>query len=208
MKDHTESDELINAFEGAVIEIELLASQLPVTIKSGSNIGANKTYHSVISAYFFYRSRALMNFHDDYQKGPVHAGKVTMYLRSYGWKKNQIESYKEMKREENMVLFREIDDSIKEAMDAMGGELMRYLEEAEKRVYKKKNRAEIEEKRESALDPFLSLFNLKGTFGSKKKKKPDAWKLGKEKKKATSHAQKSMWTTYKEFKKAYKLMTW
>lgn len=207
--DKTDDSELINAFSGSIVEIEVLGSKLPTIVQQGKRIGANKKVHSVMCAYFFYRTRALMNFNDEYHKGPVHAGKLDMELRCYSWTKEQLQSYIEMKRDENMDLLKEVDESIKEALDAMGGELKRYLIEAEKRIYNKKKYTPPPPK-QSMLDPLLAIFNLDGWF-SNNKKDPDALtymeKLA-EVKNSDSTGQQDLYVIYKEFKKAYKMVSW
>ena len=114
-----------------------------------------------------------------------------------------------MKRDENIELFCEVDESIKQAMGSMGAELRKYLIEAEKKI-PQDNKAVVTPPKQSIFEPFAALFDISWLKG-KDKKKGDSLtelELTAEKKKAKSGAEKDMWNMYKEYKKAYKMMTW
>lgn len=113
-----DSPDLLSAFETSMIEVELLAKK-----KSG---GTNE----VMLVHFLYRTRPEMNFQQDYQRGPIHMGKVEMTWRTYVWTEEKIAQYKKMRAHEDFQLLGVIDNSVKIAMESLGDELMRYLKES------------------------------------------------------------------------------
>jgi len=137
---------LIGAFEGSMIEIEVLAVR---PFKHGIN--------SVMSLHFDYRSRPEMKFQQEgYQRGPVHVGRTTMTMRTYSWSDEELEKYKQFKMREDFDLLSTIDESVKAAYTALGDELEKYLAEAETRVMEKKE--STADKPPTLLDPFISIF--------------------------------------------------
>ena len=119
-----------------------------------------------------------------------------------------------MKNDEDFELLGVIDGSVKAAMEALGDELEKYLQEAGEKVFGKKKEEKQKPKSES---PFISLFKgfaeLGGALAPKKaaapkKPKADEMKLDIEKKKAVDHAIRCIWTTYKNFKKSHEMIAW
>ncbi len=113
-----DSPDLLSAFETSMIEVELLAHK------------PAKSTNEVMIVHFLYRTRPEMNFQQDYQRGPIHMGKVEMTFRTYTWTHEKIDSYKRMRAHEDFQLLGVIDNSVKIAMESLGDELMRYLKEA------------------------------------------------------------------------------
>jgi len=110
-----------------------------------------------------------MNYSVEYQRGPLHIGKTVMTLRSYAWDDEQIENYIKMRREEGFELLVSVDESLKDAMDALGGDLEKYLEEAGESVRKdvKKMTTPTKVQQEHLASPFISVFKGFGDlFGS------------------------------------------
>ena len=96
----------------------------------------------------------------------MHVGKIEMNLRAYVWSEEEIKSYIDMKDKQDMELMKSISDSVKTAMEALGGELEKYLEQAGEEFGKKKE----EEKK-----PLSALQKLKAEFiGPKVPEKPKA----------------------------------
>lgn len=113
-----EDSRIIKSFESAFIEIEVLA------IKKG------KVYNQVIIFNFQFRSRPETLIHQPHeygQKGPIHIGRAEAKLRVYAWTKDQIKNYKDYKKEDDIALLSSIDETIKEAMHALGDELFNFL---------------------------------------------------------------------------------
>lgn len=214
-EEHIKSPDIISAFETSMMEIELLAYKPTQT-----------SYHPCIVATFKYRTRPELSFQQEQyaHKGPIHVGRVEVTFRSYGWSDEQIEAYKNFKRDEDMLLLGLVDESVKAAMDALGEELERYLAESgEKEMEEmmkakddagKKKRKEFEKSMGlgvGMLEPFISVFQGFGEMlsiitpsgGKKKAKKskgkPDA---------AASTAAAQMYQMYKNYKKGHAMLSW
>lgn len=205
------SADLVSAFEGSMIEVEVLAR------KKKEEFGK---YTSCIVLHFMHRTRPQMSFQTEgYQRGPVHMGKVEVTMRAYGWTDDQIENYKEMRKDEDLQLLTTLDDSLKLAMESLGDELKKYLKEAGEKIFadEEKKKKEGKPKRPSVLDPFLLIGGgLKEMFGSFS---PAGLFKGfssggnsrqdkKDKEKAEKDAQNSMWRTFKNYRKAHRMVTW
>ncbi|MBI2139427.1 hypothetical protein HYU14_00770 [Candidatus Woesearchaeota archaeon] len=128
-QDKLESPDLISAFETSMIEVEILARKAAkekVTLH-----GEEVQVWQVIVPHFYFRTRPEMSYvQEGYQKGPLHVGRVEITLRCYAWTDKEIELYKEMRKQEDIYLMGFVDESVRAAMDALGDELMRYLQEA------------------------------------------------------------------------------
>lgn len=207
-----ESAELIGAFEGSMIEIEVLAKKFPFNPTTGKTI--NKEYKSCILVNFDYSTKPDMKFvSEGYQRGPIHVGIVDIKMRSYAWSEKEIENYKAYRTKEDMELLGEIDPSISAAMEALGEEFENYLKEAGEDINKKEERP----KQESIFDPFISVFNGFKEIGtaftgtkSSASEKPQLSKLQKSNEISTAggEATGTMWLIYKNFRKAHDMMAW
>jgi len=200
--------ELIAAFEGSLVDIEVMGVAIPE---------GNKDYYNCMLVNFEYRSRPSMQYQQEYaHRGPLHLGETKITWRSYTWTWEQIQNYTTMKDQEDFELLASIDASLKEAMEALGDDLQKYLKEAGERIEPKP-----EEKRErprlpSIWEPFIdvgkSFIDLGKMFiptGDGKKSEPkDELKIEAEKKKATGAVKKTTWLCYKNFKKAHGMVTW
>ena len=212
----SESPDIVSAFETSMIEIELLAYKPSQT-----------SYHPCIVMTFKHRTRPELSFQQDQyaHRGPIHVGRVEVTFRGYAWKKDQIESYKRFKRDEDMLLLGMVDDSVKAAMDALGEELEKYLWEAgekefeEKRMAKeaadKKKKKELEKSMAIGMfDPFFSVFKGFGEmFSLFTPSSIIGGKGGKEKIKGSAkEAEKSvaieLFLMYKNYKKGHGMLSW
>ncbi len=203
--DKADRPELIAAFESSVIEVEILAR------KPGKKIEECMLMH------FLFRTRPEMNYSQEYQKGPIHLGRVEIDFRAYAWTDRQIESYKKLRQQEDFQLLGMIDGSVKAALDSLGDELIRYLEESgEKMIEKEPKKGE-----KMTSSPYVALFKGFGEifapFSSAKKSKgqkikkqsgTDIMRESIEKKKAYSSVKKTMWTVYHHFKKQHGMLNW
>jgi len=209
-----ESPEIISSFETSITEIELLAYK-----------DSKTSYHPCLVATFRHRTRPDLSFQKDQyaHKGPIHVGVVEVTLRGYGWTKEQIEAYKKMKREEDMVLLGMVDESVKAAMEALGDDMEKYLWEAGEKEFeekrKEKEATDKKKKRQAEMsigagmfDPFLSVFKGFGEMfslfiptgigrGKKEKVKGDS-------KSAAKAASTEMYLMYKNYKKAHAMLSW
>jgi hypothetical protein len=204
--------DLITAFEGSMIEIELLFQKLPIDIETGKQ---NEIYWACILVHFLFRTRPTMTFQaEHYQRGPLHVGRVDLNIRGYIWTKEQIENYKKMRREQDFELLKSISRSIEAAMEALGADLRRYLEEAGEKFEEPKKPEPKKPKLPSVLDPFISVFKgfgeLVRPLAPKKPAKPkkDIYMIEKEKALAKKCLYYEMWQSYKYFKKEHKMIAW
>tara|TARA_Y100000310_G_C20703745_1_gene832634 strand:+ start:13902 stop:15335 length:1434 start_codon:yes stop_codon:yes gene_type:complete len=198
-----ESADLVSAFEGSLIEVEILA-QKP---------GAGNLKSCILINYLF-RTRPEMNYTQEYQRGPIHLGRVEIDLRAYAWDDEQIQNYVKMKQTEDLQLLGLVDGSVKAALDSLGDELMRYLEEAGESMIVK------EEREKEGKNPYKGLFGsfdkLFADFKSKKPKKSRVKKpsgtaimrLSMDKKKVAGDTKGTMWQIYHHFKKQHAMLSW
>jgi len=207
-----DSPDLISSFETSATEIEVIAVK-PIN---------GNSCRAVMVMHYFFTTRPILQYNQEYQKGPVHVGRGRMTLRSYGWTQEQIEMYRRMKDNEDRELLGMVDDQLKAAMEMLGKDLEDYLQEAEASI-DDKNNYHAPLKRDklkapmgdgSVLEPFIELFRgfwdigkllIPTGFGSKSKSRGG----GKgNPKKAAGLANKGMWLVYKNYKKANKMLSW
>ncbi|MBN1544338.1 hypothetical protein JW898_02645 [Candidatus Woesearchaeota archaeon] len=211
----TMSEDIIGAFEGSVTEIEVVCSRK-----------SSKHCHSVVVLDILFRTQPHMDFHQDgYQhKGPVHVGRSEFTMRGYVWTDDEMANYFRMREQETLDLLGDVDTSLKESIEALGDDLRNYLKEAGEKFpeeAKKEDEQKAAEKKrleqmKGAVEPFTALFGgFKEVFGAllptvkrKDKGKPTAWELGGERKKAAGPMKAAIWNTYKNFKKAHRMITW
>jgi hypothetical protein len=200
----TLTPDLISAFEGSMIEVEFLATKLPVDPKSRKR---NKHVYACIIAHFDYRTRPSMTYQQEgYQRGPIHVGKMEWNMRGYVWDKKQIDDYLKMKGEQDLELMKSVSGSVKAAMEALGGELEKYLEQA--------GEATIKEKKGEKPPGFMT--RLKAEFigppkpAKSKAKEAKASKLTvkKEIKAATKIMKGDLFYVFKNYKKAHRMIMW
>ncbi len=204
-----DSAELITAFEGSMIEIEVLAVK--------KDPGFKKYYPCILVHFLFRTAPALSYVAEGYQRGPAHTGKYEMTLRAYSWSNDQIYNYKQMKDEETLQLLSSINESIKEAMEALGGELKRYLIEGGERFEAEETKPK-KKKMALGLEPFTSVFGGFGELfgslvklpelGGKKGGEPSASEIDDEKGAVRSLLRTALYQSYKNFKKAHGFIQW
>ncbi len=203
----TEDASLISAFEGSMIEIEILAQRLEE---------GNKDVYTCILETYEYRTQPSLSFTQEagFHRGPIHMGELKLTLRAYTWNRKKIDAYKRMKQKEDFELFEQIDSSVKAAMDAIRDDMDKYLKEAGEIVAEKKEEKK-EVKHESILSPFTSVgkgfTDFVGIFAPKSASESDIEKKEREKKeakKADGSVRANLWLEYKIFKKAHQILTW
>ncbi|MBI2107713.1 hypothetical protein HYT54_01185 [Candidatus Woesearchaeota archaeon] len=207
--DKNERPDLIAAFESSMIEVEILATK-PAK--------EPRKYNDCLLIHFLFRTRPEMNYSQEYQKGPIHLGRVEIDFRAYAWTNRQVQNYRKMKQQEDFQLLGLVDGSVRVALDSLGDELTRYLEESGETFIEK----QPVKPRANEANPYTSVFkafnNLMAPFKSPKKKgkmpkfkKPsgtDIMKDSIDKKAAISSAKKAMWTVYHHFKKQHGMLNW
>jgi len=181
-----DSPELVSAFEGNMIEIEILANK---TIAG---------YKSCIIANFQYRTVPHLDYIPNYgQQRSTMTGRVEINLKTYTWTQDQVKSYIAMKEEEDLDMLKEIMGGIQEGMDSMTVEVMKYLNED-------KEKEEKEEKEKvSIFEPFTELTRgLGSVFKFTRKEKPG------DKTAAAQKSKNSAFQLFHYYKKAHKLVAW
>ncbi len=224
LADRTKSPDLIAAFEGSMVEIEVLCKKFPQNFRYGRQIITNKHVYSIILLHFSYRSMPQMAYQQEYQRGPLHVGKTDLTIRAYCWTEKEINNYLAMKQKEDLDLLSVVDGSVRAALEALGEELERYLAEAgeEAAIIALKKREEKtsgkgrKKTQSSALDPFVSVAKgfgeifrpLAGNIGNKKEKGPNTQIIKNERSVAQSVARAGSYQIYKEFKKKNGMVHW
>jgi len=205
----TETPDLIVAFETSMIEVELLARK-----QTGPS---EMKLNQCLLLHYLFRTRPEMSYQQEYQRGPLHLGRVEIDFRVYAWTDKEVENYKKMMELEDFQLLGLIDGSVKAAMEALGDELMRYLEEAGEEFGPKKQ--EGEKKSSSLISPYTSIFKGFGElFGiaqkakkapmPKKPSKDDAFRLILARREAATTAKNDAWSVYHHFKKHHSMLNW
>ncbi len=208
------SADLIAAFEGSLVEIEVLGIKIPE---------GNSKYYTCMLETFNYRARPSMPYTAEtpgYHRGPIHVGQARISWRAYSWTLEQVENFIRMKEKEDIDLLKNIDSSIKQTLDAIGDDLEEYLKEAGEEMEPKEEKTK-EPVKPSVFEPFEAIgkgfkdlfgsfvpLTLKTEFKAKKPTKADLAKWETEKKKASGEAKKMLWSNYKIFKKAHRMLTW
>jgi len=217
--------EIISAFETAALEIEILAYDPARAIKGDSPC-------ILVNFKYFVKPSLSYQQPESYQRGPVHVGKVDITMRSYGWSKDEIDTYKKYREKQEMELLGVIDASLKAALDALSEDLEKYLAEAGEEEFKKKRdeKTAIKDKRTGMqkffdvrlvdksdqagggfLEPFIAIFMGVGEIVGAFLPSAVASKGGGSKPKAkkgggeASTKMRVMWTNYK---KSHQLLTW
>jgi hypothetical protein len=141
-----------------------------------------------------------------YHRGPIHVGETRITWRSYAWTDEQIKNYLAMKNMEDLELLASIDSSLRSAMEALGTDLMAYLEEAEKG--KKPEEEKPEKKPFGLMEPFTALGKgVTEMFGVIMPKMSKGKTAGPDEV-PEELARKLCWTHYNIFKKAHGLLAW
>ncbi len=209
-----ETPDILAAFETSIIEVEILAKKEPKKVTVG---GKDINVWQCILMHFWFRTRPEMSYvQEGYQKGPLHVGRVQMTFRCYAWDDREIELYKKMRDQEDFQLLGLVDSSVKAAMEALGDELMRYLEEAGEEMRKKE---EKKEKTPTVVSPFANVYKgfrdmftiYKGVKKAPQPKRPskrELYQLELAKSEAVEQVKSSMWGIYHHFKKHHGMLNW
>ncbi len=195
------SAELISAFEGSLLDIEILARK---------QIGKA---HSCVLATFNYRTRAELKVQQEgYQRGPVHIGRMVVTFRAYAWSDEQLNNYKALKQKELFELLGDVSTSVQQAMESLGDELFRYLEEAKGNKAEEKKSAKKEESKKSFAEKFFGDFytpkSVKSKGPSAKEDEKEAAAIKEAIDKARNPALFHTFNAFHLFKKAHRMVAW
>jgi hypothetical protein len=199
------SADLISAFEGSMLDIEVLARKRTPVGKSGAN--------ACILATFTYRTRPDMKVvQEGYQRGPVHVGRFELNFREYGWSDDEVDKYKQLKEKELLFLMGNVSSAVQHAMESLGKELDHYLDQA---------RGIKDQKEEEKAGPASKTITerLFGDFYTPKRNKLKTGKdsLAADHERAAAKARTKAvygfvlfhgWNIYKNFKKAHRMIAW
>ncbi len=187
---HQDSAELISSFEGSMMDVEIIAHD------------PSKTH--CILATFNYRTKPELVFHNEYQKGGAHVGKMDMQIRVMDWSLDDIKRYKKMKEEEDLLLIGDVSASVQTSMAALGDELAHFLKEAEGKLDNQKDKSANKKKQKKSL--IRSLF---GDFMEPRSE--ELVEVVKETKRQGNGKMQGLvvaWAVYNNFKKAHRMITW
>ncbi len=207
--------ELISSFEGALMEIEFLARRA---------VSGDKPTPTLLVT-FHYRVKPQLQFQTEYQRGAVHVGRVEFTVRAYGWSDSQVKKYLAYREQETLELIGMVDTSLKDALDALGDELLDYLKEAgedEKTLEGLRLKKTEEPKTQKPqgpgmLEPFTALFGgfkdlallpfegLRASAGGKDDA-PQSIGFGDER--AAKDASGAGFNVFKNYKKAHGMPAW
>jgi len=196
--------DMVVAFETSMTEVEILA------------VNPGKKFHQCMLIHYLFRTRPEMNYNQEYNRGPLHLGRVEIDFRAYSWTDKEIEGYKKLRQQEDLQLLGVIDGSVKAAMEALGDELMRYLKEAGEEFEEKKEEPKIVKKSGAFLSLFEGFGDVFSSFSQHKKvkeakKKKSQTEMLKEAIEQQDQARKVksvMFTTYHHFKKHHDMLNW
>ena len=113
---HQLAPDLLTHFEGSMLDVEILAH--------------HPGRHGAVLVTFNFRTRPQMTSQREFQRGPVHTGRMDMQVRAYDWTKDEVNRYIKLKKREELELVGNISQVVHESMKALGDELYQYLQEA------------------------------------------------------------------------------
>ncbi|MBN2420861.1 hypothetical protein JXB27_01125, partial [Candidatus Woesearchaeota archaeon] len=114
------SADIVGAFEGSVVDVEFVA-------RKPGKFDRDEPKPCILAAFRF-RTRPVMQTGQDYQRGPLHLGRMELTLRAYAWSDEDIENYLKIRRMEDFEMLKSIDTSVEHSMDYLGDDIKKYLE--------------------------------------------------------------------------------
>ena len=213
--------QLISAFEGSMVEIEILAQK---------SLGSKNPFYSCVLLTLEHVTQPKLSFaiEGGFHRGPLHTGRTYVHWRGYAWTEKDIEQYRKYRDAQDFELLINVNSTLRAALEGVEGDIRKYLEEMGEE-FAKKDAAKNEEKKEE-LDMFGPLFLalkgfnepvealVKGTwsetksifgFGKSDDKGDDSFKGSPgDYKKAVSLARLFTFLHYKLMKNASGILTW
>ena len=200
-----DSPDLISAFDGSMLDIEILGHGLKSPILFPA--------YPVVIATFQYKTRAeLKTQAEGYNRGPIHIGRVEIYLRAYGWTQEQIDQYQRLKDRETMLFLGSVAGPVISAMDELKPLLDKYLAEAKGIKEKTKGTNSKAPRKKSLIEKMFGDFY---TSSSKQHKPKTAKQLAREHAEleikledAARVAMITTWNSHHNFKKSHRMTAW
>jgi len=127
---------LISAFEGSMIEIELLCKKRVV----GDKISKGNKFWAVMMLTLEHNTQPKLSFAAEggFHRGPLHTGRTFITWRGYAWTDEDIQKYRDYRDSQDFELLGSVDSTLRAALDSVGGEIKRYLEDLGEEFAKKK----------------------------------------------------------------------
>jgi hypothetical protein len=214
-EDQLDSPYLISSFETSATEVEVIAY-----VKKGKG----KLCPVILMSYYF-TTRPVLQYNQEFNRGPVHIGRAIWTIRAYAWTEDEMKMYVAMKDMEDRELLGLVDEQLKSAMEMLGDDLDKYLKEAEGELDAEGEKGDVPAPKEklepisgnmSVFDPFVSIFKGFGEIGkaflpssfSFSAKPKQAVYTDSDRKKIAKDAAAKMWGIYKNYKKAHGLLSW
>ena len=211
-----DSADIVSSFETSMTEVELLFKKPAI-----------KGFHPVVLATYEFKTRPLLQYRQEYQQGPVHVGRIVVTMRAYAWSAKQIEMYKKLREKEEQDLLYLVDESVQAAMEELGDDLEKYINDAGKDVFDKDVHGQFGKKpvpagkkqlkrapSEPIWEPFAGIFLAMWDVFSAVVP-VSAFKMAKKSgggggnpKDAKKAAMGTMYQAYKNYKKSHGLLAW
>ena len=195
MKGFQSHPEIVSAFESSLIDVEIMG------------VRKWKTYNTVIISTFNFHTHPGLKFvQEGYQRGPIHVGKMVVTFRGYVWTEEQIQNYIKYKDAEDFELLKTVSGAVQAAMDALGDELLKYLEEAGSTEHAEPAHAE---KTTTFNRMFMGILGpKKPDKHSEKHKKEDKFEMKQDENNVRENMKIRLWLLFKNFKKGHGMMQW
>jgi hypothetical protein len=114
--------ELIAAFEGSMIEVEVLARQ---------RVSNKNPFYACLLLTIEHATEPKLSFalEGGFHRGPIHTGRTYLTWRTYSWTEEDIKRYRVFRDSEDFDLLKSIDSTMAAALDSVEGEIKTYLQE-------------------------------------------------------------------------------
>ncbi len=123
---------LVSSFETSKVDLELLGKLKKYTINTQDGYEVDKEfkkYFPCVHVKVRFVALPEMSYQKEYQRGAIHIGRTEIYIQGYVATLDQINAYKKKIDKEDLELI----ESLNESLNAMGGVLQKYLDEAEEK---------------------------------------------------------------------------
>lgn len=189
---------IITAFESSLVEVEIIARM---------RSEFSDKHFVCIMLTFEYSTKPTMQYPGDtgQHRGPIHVGTTRITWRSYTWTDEQIKNYISMRNRQDVELIASIDSSLQAAMDALGDDLMQYINEVEAETSPHEEKEELKKPIEELGKGLKKMFGVdlkelvEGIFPKGEKSSPSAPELD---------AKRYCFIHYNIFKKSHGLLSW
>lgn len=201
--------ELVTAFEGSMVEIEILGvKKMPHA----------KDVFACLHCHWEHQSWGYThNQPNTPQRPPIYIGKCVFTSRAYAWTQKDVDNYIKLREDEELELLGMIDGQIKAAIDALGEELKMYLKQAGDTQFESvQNLDKPVKPRDNPFEAWMK--SIKDGLGIKEKKdakgnKPKETAMDKQRKEyetniAKGEAAQDAYHIYFYYKKYHEMITW